>query len=107
MYVSGNIILQVFTVLILLADICTNLFKKDKASCFPAHVCQAPKGVHAIDACAAPGNKTSHLSALMKNTGKIWAFDLDSRRLDLLKKLTNKAGCKSKYLYDFLMRLVF
>ncbi|CEP12295.1 hypothetical protein [Parasitella parasitica] len=77
LYVSGNIILQ------------------DKASCFPAHVCQAPQGVHAIDACAAPGNKTSHLSALMKNTGKIWAFDLDSRRLELLKKLTNKAGCKN------------
>jgi putative methyltransferase len=52
--------------------------------------------VHAIDACAAPGNKTSHLSALMKNTGKIWAFDLDSRRLGLLKKLTGRAGCKSK-----------
>lgn len=33
----------------------------------------------------------------MKNTGKIWAFDLDSRRLELLKKLTKKAGCKSKH----------
>lgn len=78
LYTSGNIILQ------------------DKASCFPAHVCNPPKDVHAIDACAAPGNKTSHLSALMKNTGKIWAFDLDNRRLELLKKLTKKAGCKSK-----------
>ncbi|KAI7891508.1 S-adenosyl-L-methionine-dependent methyltransferase [Mucor mucedo] len=77
LYVNGNIILQ------------------DKASCFPAHVCNPAKGAHAIDACAAPGNKTSHLSALMKNSGKIWAFDLDSRRLDLLKRLTNKAGCKN------------
>ncbi|KAI7866671.1 S-adenosyl-L-methionine-dependent methyltransferase [Spinellus fusiger] len=77
LYVSGQIILQ------------------DKASCFPAHVCMAPTGAHAIDACAAPGNKTSHLSALMKNTGKIWAFDLDSRRLDTLKRLTGKAGCKN------------
>ncbi|KAI8991385.1 S-adenosyl-L-methionine-dependent methyltransferase [Mycotypha africana] len=77
LYLSGDIILQ------------------DKASCFPAHVCQVPEGAHAIDACAAPGNKTSHLSALMRNTGKIWAFDLDSRRLNLLKRLTNKAGCKN------------
>ncbi|KAI8985130.1 williams-Beuren syndrome critical region protein 20 copy A [Pilobolus umbonatus] len=76
-YLSGNIILQ------------------DKASCFPAHVCQPSPNAHAIDACAAPGNKTSHLSALMKNKGKIWAFDLDSRRLQLLKKLTNRAGCKN------------
>ncbi|KAG1447419.1 hypothetical protein G6F56_009268 [Rhizopus delemar] len=77
LYKSGQIILQ------------------DKASCFPAHVCHPPQGVHAIDACAAPGNKTSHLSALMKNTGKIWAFDLDSRRLALLKRLTGRAGCKN------------
>ncbi|KAG0193894.1 hypothetical protein DFQ28_002769 [Apophysomyces sp. BC1034] len=77
LYVAGDIILQ------------------DKASCFPAHVCQAPEGAHAIDACAAPGNKTSHLSALMKNTGHIWAFDLDQRRLDLLRRLTTKAGCKN------------
>ncbi|PHZ08187.1 S-adenosyl-L-methionine-dependent methyltransferase [Rhizopus microsporus ATCC 52813] len=78
LYRSGHIILQ------------------DKASCFPAHVCHPPQGAHVIDACAAPGNKTSHLSALMKNTGKIWAFDLDSRRLGLLKRLTGKAGCKSE-----------
>ncbi|CDH60592.1 s-adenosyl-l-methionine-dependentmethyltransferase [Lichtheimia corymbifera JMRC:FSU:9682] len=77
LYVSGHIILQ------------------DKASCFPAHVCRPPLNVHAIDACAAPGNKTSHLSALMKNTGRIWAFDLDARRLDLLKRLTGKAGCSN------------
>ncbi|KAI8381385.1 S-adenosyl-L-methionine-dependent methyltransferase [Radiomyces spectabilis] len=77
LYLSGDIILQ------------------DKASCFPAHVAQAPEGAHAIDACAAPGNKTSHLSALMKNTGRIWAFDLDERRLNLLKRLTTKAGCKN------------
>ncbi|KAI8342918.1 S-adenosyl-L-methionine-dependent methyltransferase [Chlamydoabsidia padenii] len=76
-YVAGDIILQ------------------DKASCFPAHVAQIPINVHAIDACAAPGNKTSHLSALMKNTGRIWAFDLDQRRLQTLKKLTTKAGCRN------------
>ncbi|ORX48495.1 S-adenosyl-L-methionine-dependent methyltransferase [Hesseltinella vesiculosa] len=76
-YLAGDIILQ------------------DKASCFPAHVAQIPKDAHAIDACAAPGNKTSHLSSLLKNTGRIWAFDLDQRRLNTLKKLTNKAGCKN------------
>ncbi|KAJ2956854.1 hypothetical protein NQZ79_g7356 [Umbelopsis isabellina] len=77
MYLSGELILQ------------------DKASCFPAHVCNPPRGAHIIDACAAPGNKTSHLSALVGNTGRIFAFDLDMRRLDLLKRLTTKAGCKN------------
>ncbi|CAI2170921.1 9668_t:CDS:2 [Funneliformis geosporum] len=77
LYLSGEIILQ------------------DKASCFPAYICSPPIDSHVIDACAAPGNKTSHLSAIMKNTGKIWAFDLDKKRLRLLEKLTQKAGCKN------------
>ncbi|RHZ70851.1 hypothetical protein Glove_265g15 [Diversispora epigaea] len=77
LYLSGKIILQ------------------DKASCFPSFICSPPLNSHVIDACAAPGNKTSHLSAIMQNTGKIWAFDLDKNRLKLLKTLTEKAGCKN------------
>jgi len=55
LYTSGKIILQ------------------DKASCFPALVLSPPstEGSVVIDATAAPGNKTSHLSALMKNNGKV------------------------------------
>nr|KAJ3420926.1 putative 28S rRNA (cytosine-C(5))-methyltransferase [Polyrhizophydium stewartii] len=50
---------------------------QDKASCFPAFLLRPPKGATVIDACAAPGNKTSHLSAIMSNTGTIFAFDKD------------------------------
>lgn len=66
---------------------------QDKASCFPAHALHPPEGSVVIDACAAPGNKTSHLSSLMNNTGKIYAFDLDRRRLDLMQRMISKAGC--------------
>ncbi|KAI9143061.1 S-adenosyl-L-methionine-dependent methyltransferase [Paraphysoderma sedebokerense] len=68
---------------------------QDKASCFPASILHPPKNAIVIDACAAPGNKTSHLSSLMQNTGTILAFDLDQRRLETLKRLTNRAGCKN------------
>jgi putative methyltransferase len=58
-YQSGKIILQ------------------DKASCFPATVLaqdiHEPHGDF-IDATAAPGNKTTHLSALLGNKGKVSAF---------------------------------
>lgn len=45
---------------------------QDKASCFPSFVLNPPAGDDSvvIDATAAPGNKTSHLSALMRNKGK-------------------------------------
>lgn len=60
-YHSGKVILQ------------------DKASCFPATI--LAQDIHQphgdgdfIDATAAPGNKTTHLSALLGNKGKVSAF---------------------------------
>ncbi|KNE70732.1 hypothetical protein AMAG_15483 [Allomyces macrogynus ATCC 38327] len=75
-YKSGSIVLQ------------------DKASCFPAFILAPPTGAHCIDGCAAPGNKTSHLCAKLRNQGYITAFDLDARRLETLKKMTTRAGCR-------------
>ncbi|KAG5458134.1 MAG: S-adenosyl-L-methionine-dependent methyltransferase [Olpidium bornovanus] len=77
-------------------------FLQDKASCFPAHVLFSdpfldpdnPPDV--IDACAAPGNKTTHAAALMNDRGKLWAFDLDAKRLGTLKQMLAKAGCKGE-----------
>ncbi|XP_035687583.1 28S rRNA (cytosine-C(5))-methyltransferase-like isoform X2 [Branchiostoma floridae] len=74
LYKSGEIILQ------------------DKASCIPAQVLAPPPGACVIDACAAPGNKTSHMASLMQNNGKIFAFDIDAKRLATMRSLTQRAG---------------
>ncbi|KAJ1812517.1 hypothetical protein LPJ75_003610, partial [Coemansia sp. RSA 2598] len=76
LYTNGSIILQ------------------DKASCMPAHVVNPRPGSTALDACAAPGNKTSHMVSLMGNKGRVFAFDKSSRRLDTLVQLTDKARCR-------------
>ncbi|KAJ3075031.1 putative 28S rRNA (cytosine-C(5))-methyltransferase [Podochytrium sp. JEL0797] len=70
-----------------------HIILQDKASCFPAFILNPPKGATVIDGCAAPGNKTSHLSMIMNNTGTIHAFDKDHLRLNTLIKLTGRAGC--------------
>ncbi|TFK72964.1 S-adenosyl-L-methionine-dependent methyltransferase [Pluteus cervinus] len=46
-----------------------------------------------IDATAAPGNKTSHLSALMGNRGKVYAFERDRKRFSTLTMMLSRAGC--------------
>ncbi|XP_045642172.1 28S rRNA (cytosine-C(5))-methyltransferase isoform X1 [Ursus americanus] len=69
-----------------------HLILQDKASCLPAMLLAPPPGSHVIDACAAPGNKTSHLAALLKNQGKIFAFDLDAGRLASMATLLARAG---------------
>ncbi|NWV63709.1 NSUN5 methyltransferase, partial [Malurus elegans] len=74
LYTSGHIILQ------------------DKASCLPAFLLDPAAGSHVIDACAAPGNKTSHLAAILKNKGQIFAFDVDPKRVATTNTLLTRAG---------------
>ncbi|KAL8571960.1 hypothetical protein ACOMHN_026172 [Nucella lapillus] len=68
------------------------LLLQDRASCFPAHVLNPAPGSTVLDCCAAPGNKTSHAASLMNNTGKIWAFERDVRRMSLLQQQLRKNG---------------
>lgn len=77
---------------------------QDKASCLPAYLLNPPVGSHLIDACAAPGNKTSHLAAIMKNKGRLFAFDLDAKRLATMSTLLLRAGvtCQRLANRDFL-----
>ncbi|XP_025905947.1 probable 28S rRNA (cytosine-C(5))-methyltransferase [Nothoprocta perdicaria] len=77
LYTSGHVILQ------------------DKASCLPAFLLSPAAGSHVIDACAAPGNKTSHVAAILKNKGQIFAFDLDTKRLATMNTMLMRAGVTS------------
>ena len=53
----------------------------------------APKeNEYILDACAAPGGKATYLAQLMKNTGKIDAWDLHEHRAKLIKETASKLG---------------
>ncbi|CAH0479481.1 unnamed protein product [Peronospora belbahrii] len=85
------------------------LVLQDKASCFPAFVLHGEyadatdKQGDVIDACAAPGNKTSHLAMLLQQQDgneedgatrkrRVFAFDRSPKRLALLKRRIQLAG---------------
>lgn len=44
--------------------------------------------------CAAPGMKTIHVSNVMKNKGTIYAVEQNVERYNLLRNMTNLAGCE-------------
>jgi 25S rRNA (cytosine2278-C5)-methyltransferase len=77
---------------------------QDKASCFPAYLldpASVPGGGHVIDACAAPGNKTTHLAALLgeertPTERRVFAFEKDKYRSKTLQNMLQKAGALSE-----------
>lgn len=84
-YTAGKIILQ------------------DKASCFPAYLLDPrSEDGDVIDACSAPGNKTTHLAAILHGhrpgfedaPQTIYAFEKDPRRAQTLEKMVKIAGSK-------------
>lgn len=82
-----------------------SLILQDKASCLPAYILNPPPKSTCLDACAAPGNKTTHLASIMKGSGKIYALDADPRRLETLKNNSKRQGfqkCIEPLLADFL-----
>ena len=81
-----------------------SLIYQDKASCLPAYILNPPENSIVIDACAAPGNKTSFLAALMKNKGKIYAFDINKKRLEEMNGNLRRWGveCVEAKRQDFL-----
>lgn len=78
-----------------------SLILQDKASCFPALLLDPRSDSKCLDACAAPGNKTTHLASLMYEHGylngpvRIWASEKDASRAKILDQMIKLAGAEN------------
>lgn len=73
---------------------------QDRASCFPAHILNHNKEhTKIIDACAAPGNKTSHVASYLPNydsSSVVYAVERDEKRVGILRTMSERALGKLK-----------
>ncbi|RLV91839.1 25S rRNA [Spathaspora sp. JA1] len=75
---------------------------QDRASCFPAHILNSnDHHIEVIDACAAPGNKTTHAAAYLDPEKKsvVYAFERDVKRAQILKKMCETATGKQDLIH--------
>jgi 16S rRNA (cytosine967-C5)-methyltransferase len=61
-------------------------FVQDEASQLIAHLLNPGPGEKVLDACAAPGGKTTHIAQLMQDNGEILAVEKDPARISMLKE---------------------
>jgi len=66
---------------------------QDQASMLIAPLVGAQPGEKILDACAAPGGKTTHLAALMENRGSIQALDKYPQRVAMVNQGAERLGC--------------
>jgi 16S rRNA (cytosine967-C5)-methyltransferase len=65
---------------------------QDESSMLVAHVLDPQPGEFIIDACAAPGGKSTHIAALMKNEGKVLATDVHDHKLAITFENADRLG---------------
>ncbi|HEX5706443.1 MAG TPA: 16S rRNA (cytosine(967)-C(5))-methyltransferase RsmB [Pyrinomonadaceae bacterium] len=68
------------------------IYMQDEASQLVAHVLDARAGERVLDACAAPGSKTTHLATLMRDAGLVVAGDVHQHRLRVVSESAARQG---------------
>ncbi|HEU4458161.1 MAG TPA: RsmB/NOP family class I SAM-dependent RNA methyltransferase [Methylibium sp.] len=70
---------------------------QDEGSQLLCLLTEARRGEMVVDFCAGAGGKTLALGASMRNTGRLYAFDVAGHRLDALKPRLARSGLSNVY----------
>ncbi len=65
---------------------------QDESSQLVARLLDPKENSRVLDMCSAPGSKTTHLSAIMKNTGRIDAYDIYEHKIRLIEMNAKRLG---------------
>jgi 16S rRNA (cytosine967-C5)-methyltransferase len=65
---------------------------QDEASQLVTSILEPKPGELILDACAAPGGKTTHIAQKMENEGEIYALDLTREKLNRVEKFCRSLG---------------
>ena len=65
---------------------------QDISAGLTASILAPKKGEYVLDACSAPGGKTTYLAEIMKNQGQIEAWDIHEHRTKLVERNANRLG---------------
>ncbi|WP_077622068.1 16S rRNA (cytosine(967)-C(5))-methyltransferase RsmB [Sediminibacillus massiliensis] len=59
---------------------------QDQSSMLVAEMLDLKKGMKVLDACSAPGGKTTHIAEKMENEGEVFAYDLHAKKAKVVAK---------------------
>jgi len=65
---------------------------QDESAMLTAISMDLSPNLEVLDLCSAPGGKTTHIAEIMKNTGRISAFDIHKNKLSLIKENLDRIG---------------
>lgn len=66
-----------------------------EASQLVSYLLSPHAGERILDACAAPGGKTTHIAELMKDNGEVVALDISARGIEKIRQNVQRLGLKS------------
>ncbi len=73
---------------------------QEEASAAASLILSPKPGMTVVDLCAAPGGKTSHIVELMRNRGRVYAFDIDRARIRRMREILRRIGASIVKIYE-------